>query len=123
MSAPHPFAAELAERVAGRSDRRLTMSCRTLLEGFGFYRRSDQTINHVQGYLKECGLTADLTLDNPRSLDERVAVMSVQVESATRPPQHRPKVPRVLGVFPPRPSPVDKAVAATVEIVAESASG
>jgi S1-C subfamily serine protease len=121
MTAPHPFAAELAQRLADSGRRRLTVPGRTLLGGFGFDRRSAPIVDQIQTYLRECGLTSDLAVDNPRSLDEQVVVTSAEAE-AKAVPQEKPKQVRILGIFP-KPDPIGNAVDATVEILVESGLG
>lgn len=67
------YAAGLLER-ARKAQRPLSVKLRVLLRGFGYERRTDKIIAEVYGYLAVCGLTADFSVGEPRSLDSKVEI-------------------------------------------------
>jgi len=109
MQEVHVYAAKLAAQAAQRRDRRMQVSCRRLLKGFGYQRRTEGVIAEVQHYLKACGLEVAMTTQEPASLDDRV-VLSLVGE-----PPPTPVVTKV-GSTPSLPDLAERALAATVEI-------
>ncbi|MBI1800401.1 MAG: hypothetical protein HYR71_02075 [Chloroflexi bacterium] len=57
MPPTHPYAAELAKKLERKSDHRLTIRFRTLLNGFGYYRRTEAAAAEIFKHLQACGLT------------------------------------------------------------------
>ena len=125
MTSAHPFAVESADKVASRGNRPMSLKARSLLNGFGYYRRSEQIAEQVQAYLAVCGLKSDLTEDHPITLDERIAVMSSEVTATTSPTRRSTLLERLRERLrgQRRVDPIANAIAATVEIFTESALG
>jgi S1-C subfamily serine protease len=80
----HYFAQQLARNLNARPEARASLKLRTILKGFGYHRRTDRVVTEVLNQLRACGISADLSLDQPASLDDRVALM---LTHDTSPPQ------------------------------------
>src|SRR5690348_14039467 len=70
------YAQELAQQVAARRDGRVTMKGGTLLRNFGYGRRTPLVMREIGSRLAAVALDTNLTLDHPRSLDDRVSITS-----------------------------------------------
>jgi len=103
------YASKLAAQAAQRRDRRLQVSCRRLLKGFGYQRRTEGVIAEVQHQLRACGLEVAMTTQEPASLDDRVVLSLVGAP---------PPISAVTeaGSTPSLPDLAERALAATVEI-------
>lgn len=126
----HPYAAGLAETLMRRSNRRTTLKFRTLLGGFGYYRRTEAIIADVKRQLQATGVGADFTVDVPKSLDDRVTITLVEVAPvATETKQE--KTAKQAPAAAPAPAPdaqgtpdaIERALSATVDVLTEGGSG
>jgi S1-C subfamily serine protease len=118
MITVHPYAAELANKIKQRSSHRLNLMLRTLINRFGYYRRTETSIAEIYDHLKSCGLTSDFSIDEPRSLDERVTITFAEPVAASPvklPAESKSPIESL--------DPVSRAVAATVEVFTESGTG
>ncbi len=119
----HPYARELAQKVGTNSKRRVFIKARTLLKGFGYYRRTETIVRDINQQLETMNLATDFSLVYPRDLDERIGVrLLVTLEPAaagetwTRiPPLHPGRQTRL--------DRISSAVCATVEIFTDFGSG
>jgi S1-C subfamily serine protease len=118
----HPYAAELAESIRRRSNQRTNVKFRTVLQGFGFQRRTPAIVSDIKAWLNDCGLVADFSVDYPAGLDERVTI--TLAAPAAAPPPMQPLPPKQA-----QPAMLDlsdiaeSALAATVEVFTESGAG
>ena len=81
----HPFAQELAQKLSIRPVRRLSLKARTVLVGFGYHKRTDTAVATILRDLTECAISADLSLDHPTSLNDRVTLIMTAVPSGASP--------------------------------------
>jgi hypothetical protein len=65
----------LVQRVRQKPDGRATIKVRTLLSTFGYSRRSPENVRDVQQQLAAEGITVELSVSSPASLDERIALV------------------------------------------------
>ncbi len=114
----HPFAIELTEKVKRKSDQVFTLKLRELLKGFGYADRTEDSIAFVRHQLKAVGLAANLTLDVPRKLDDKVVVIPAATTGPLGPPAATPPP-----VVTPSLDPIAQAVEATVEIINDPGRG
>jgi S1-C subfamily serine protease len=116
----HPYAFRLAETLQQRSSQRMSLKFRTLLTGFGYYRRTEAIISEVKGQLQASGIGSDFAVDVPRSLDDRVTITLLEV---TAPSQEKPaSAPTPSGQGDALDS-MARAADATVEVYTESGIG
>jgi S1-C subfamily serine protease len=116
----HPYAARLAETLQHRSTPRMSIKFRTLLGGFGYYRRTEAIVGEVQSQLRTSGMRSDFSVDVPRNLDERVTITLLEVTSPVQAKQAQaPEPSRDLDPL----DPISRAVDATVEVFTESGIG
>jgi S1-C subfamily serine protease len=116
----HPYARELAQKVGASSKRQVSIKARTLLKGFGYFRRTPAILQEINRQLVFCNLKSDFNMVYPHSLDERVGIRlsaagpkpDLAVESAAVQPPALPKT-----------DPITAAVAATVEIFTDIGTG
>jgi S1-C subfamily serine protease len=116
----HPYGVELAQKLAQRSPQVMSMKFRTLLRGFGYYRRTGAIVNSVHAYLKASGIAGDFSKDCP-ALDDRVRLTlgrppHTSSTIATVKPEPTPRTSNLSGA-------VKKAVGATVEVLTENGLG
>ncbi len=118
----HPYARELAQKVGLSSKRRVLIKARTLLKGYGFYRRTDTIVREINQQLETMNLVTDFTLGFPRDLDERIGIrLLVTLEPAVNSPQAG--IPPHLLSKQERLGRISSAVCATVEIFTDIGSG
>ena len=112
----HPYAEMLAQKLAARTNHSTSMKMRSILNEFGYKRRTQSVVDTVLGYLEASGLTAEFSLDAPKSLDDRVTISmeETQPDPASSPQKEEP----ASGL-----DGVSKAVAATVQVLTRSGSG
>ena len=120
----HPYARELAQKVGTSSKRQVFIKARTLLKGFGYYRRTDPIVEEINQQLEIMNLACDFDLVYPKDLDERVGIRL----SVVLPPPQTAAGPLhgVLPGHPGRQTRLDRmssAVSATVEIFTDTGSG
>lgn len=60
----------LVERVRKKAERRTTVKVRTLLSAFGYSRRSQEGVRAICQQLAAEGITVDLSLNSPATLDD-----------------------------------------------------
>ncbi len=119
----HPYARELAQKVGSNNKRRVFIKARTLLKGFGYYRRTETIVNEINQQLETMNLACDFSLAYPKDLDERIGI---HLSVALPPPQAAQPPPGILQIQSHRQTRLDRissAVCATVEIFTESGSG
>ncbi len=119
----HPYARELAQKVGLSSMRRVFIKARTLLKGFGYYRRTETIVNEIHQQLETMNLASDFSLDCPNSLDERI---DIHLSVVLPPPESsisRPAVPGAGRRHQSRLDRISSAVGATVEIFTDTGSG
>src|SRR5687768_3819016 len=94
MTSAETFVNRLADFVAEKAGHKIKV--RTLLNGFGYERRSPQVVAEIHRRLKERGLTVELSASLPKTLDERVWVVSSQDDEmlAEEPSVPGPKPPK-----------------------------
>jgi S1-C subfamily serine protease len=117
MSDIHKYAAGLQQRVERSKTRRANVNARLLLKGFGYAKRTERILATIDAHLARVGLTSDLTLEYPPSLDDAVWV-------APRDGTVRPPPPVIDTPTQPQPPPTTtdwtaiaaRAVAATVVV-------
>jgi S1-C subfamily serine protease len=90
----------LVLRVKKRPDGRSFVKVRTLLSAFGYSRRSSEVVQTVRDELAARGITVELSVSSPPTLDDRVALMlagpaptattSVNAESVPPSPASQP---------------------------------
>ncbi len=117
MSNIHPFAIELSEKVKRKSDQVITLKLRELLKGFGYPDRTEDSIAFVRRQLKAVGLAANLTLDVPRKLDDKVVIIPATATGPLITPSPAPVVAT------PAIDPIAQAIEATVEIINDPGRG
>jgi S1-C subfamily serine protease len=112
----HPYAETLAQKLAARTNRSTSMKLRSVLNGFGYKRRTQPVVDTVLNYLETSGLSAEFSVDAPKSLDDRVTITMEQAPSieASLPQKESPTVDQ---------DGVSKAVAATVQVLTRSGTG
>ena len=119
------YAKNLAETLKSRPGQKASLKLRTLLDGFGYSKRSESNVVQIKKRLAEQGVTCELSLTTPPLLDDHVVVRLEKApitKVSKRPPgpvkSHR-------GPVPPKPSSsaIDRAVAATVQITTEEGIG
>jgi len=114
----HPYAKVLAQKVGASSKRLVSLKARSLLKGFGYYRRTATIIKEINQQLENANLACDFSLTYPKELDERVSIRLVDA-AASQPvqteQQHFSSTSRVERIT--------RAVAATVEIFTDLGSG
>jgi S1-C subfamily serine protease len=116
----HPYAARLAETLQQRSTSRMSVKFRTLLGGFGYYRRTEAIVGEVQSQLRASGMSSDFSVDMPRNLDERVTITLLEVTSSSEAKQAKAPAPsRGVNTF----DSMSRAADATVEVYTESGIG
>lgn len=123
MSTNHIYADKLAQRIDGRRNLQVNIKLRQMLKGFGYYRRTSNVVEQVQGLLKYSGLFSDFSLEQPACLDDKIIVRRIISGSdPTKPPQ-------AARTTKPSPEPIDvldpigNAVKATVEIITDTGRG
>ena len=117
----HPYAARLTDTIQRRKNQRINIKFRSLLQGFGYRRRTAGIIDEIHGHLNDCGLIYDFDSNVPYSLDEQVSIALAETPAAapvrveTKPPA-RATIPDLADI-------AERAIAATVEIMTESGFG
>ena len=117
----HPYAARLTDTIRRRKNQRINIRFRSLLQGFGYRRRTAGIIAEIHGHLNDCGLIYDFDSNVPYSLDERVSIALAEMPSAApvrvqAQPPDRETIPDLADI-------AAMAIAATVEIMTESGFG
>src|SRR5512140_1044490 len=102
----HPYAKELAARLGPGGKRQVSLKARTLLKGFGYYRRTETIVREIQAQLGALNLECDFSLTYPAELDERIEIRRTQKGVLPPPIPIRDDEADLLG----------KSVAATVEV-------
>ena len=113
------YARSLAERLSSRPDRRANVKLRTILKGFGYFKRTNGTLTSIREQLALYKITADVSLTNPGSLDDRIALVLAE-------PAPPSAVPRSGNGVEQTPDLVDvarKVIAATVMVTAGNECG
>jgi S1-C subfamily serine protease len=118
----HPYAAELADTIRRRSNQRTNLKFRTLLQGFGFRRRTPSIVSDIHTWLNDCGLVSDFSVDIPAGLDERVAIALAEPSALPLPTQPLPQK-QPQPAIPDLADIAESALAATVEVFTESGAG
>ena len=116
MSDIHPFAKELAAKLGPGSKRQISLKARTLLKGFGYYRRTETNVRAIQAQLSALELECEFSMTYPLALDERIDIHRTQkgaAATAAAPATAQPEEADLLG----------KSVEATVEVFTETGSG
>lgn len=121
MSELHPYAAELAEALRRRSNKRLNIKFRTLLSKFGYRRRTPAIVTELQEHLNRCGLISDFSTDTPYSLDERVRVSFIDQPEPKPVEESRHATSAVISTD--LMDIAEYALSSTVEVLTESGSG
>ncbi len=119
----HPYARELAQKVGLNSKRRVFIKARTLLKGFGYYRRTETIVREINQQLETMNLAADLSLVYPRDLDERIGVRLLVTLEPAAAGDARPANPLIHLRRQARLDRITAAVCATVEIFTDIGSG
>ncbi len=120
----HPFARELAQKVGSNSKRQVFIKARTLLKGFGYYRRTETIVNEINQQLEIMNLACDFNLDYPKNLDDRVGIrLSVVLPPPTAAVETLTGAAQVHPVRQTRLDRMSSAVCATVEIFTDTGSG
>ncbi len=119
----HPYARELAQKVGLSSKRRVLIKARTLLKGFGYYRRTETIVDEISRQLETMNLATDFSLEFPRDLDERIGVrLLVTLEPAAAGVTQPGFTPHHLN-HQERLDRISSAVCATVEIFTDAGTG
>jgi S1-C subfamily serine protease len=114
----HPYAKELAQKVGASRKRLVSLKARTLLKGFGYFRRTATIIQEINHQLQDCNLVCDFSLTYPKELDDRVCISladSVNSQPVQAEERHTFSSSRA--------DRITRAVAATVEIFTDIGSG
>jgi S1-C subfamily serine protease len=83
--AKKPDIRQLILRVQEKPEGRAFVKVRSLLAAFGASRRSAELVQSIQQQLAAHGITVDLSVSSPASLDDRVALVRAGVPSAEPP--------------------------------------
>jgi len=140
MEGQHEYAQELAVKIAQRPSPKISLKLKTLLHGFGYYRRNESIVEYIQKQLTDCNLKSDFSLKYPSSLEDKVTIvplnakpgnLSVQnsaislvetsVPTIDTPVNSTPKTPTINSVD--SLDSITRAVSATVQIISENGSG
>jgi hypothetical protein len=113
MTDLHPYARELAAKLGSGSKRQVSLKARTLLKGFGYYRRTATNVREIQAQLSALELECDFSLTYPAELDERIEIRRAQKGAAVLPTARPRDEADLLG----------KSVEATVEVFSQTGSG
>jgi S1-C subfamily serine protease len=120
MAEKHSYAAELAQKISQRGNNKIVIKFRTMLKGFGYYRRTQAIVDELKGYLQEFNLHSDFNLNVPRDLDERVTIQ------LTLPPQspltNKPVINQTATKVIEK-NQIEQAIDATVEIYTDNGCG
>ena len=120
MTNIHPYTEELLSRAKLNRQPIVNLKLRTLLKGFGYYRRNESVISKVTSYLKAGHLDSDFTIDNPPSLDSRIILkLSYPIEIDQKAIDLENKKETDILSRTSLSDIAEKTVAATVEIITE----
>jgi S1-C subfamily serine protease len=81
---------QLVRRVQQRPNGNAFVKVRTLLSAFGGSRRSPELVQTIQQQLAAHGITVDLTVSSPPSLDDRVALERIAISNCEQSPSNAP---------------------------------
>jgi S1-C subfamily serine protease len=124
MAEIHPFAIQLAEKLGAGGKRPILIKARTLLIGFGYYRRTAAIVHEIQAQLGNLNLESNFSLVFPAELDERVEIrLAVWAPPAPAGEALNPLAPPARLEPPASEDPIGRAVSATVEVFSETGSG
>lgn len=113
---PQTYIEKLQSKVSTKTNRQVRIKARTLLNGFGYYRRSETIIEQINNELAAADLSTDFSVCFPPSLDEYITVSGVKAELSTT-----PDVKNVI--YKQREHSLARAVEATVMVVTEHGKG
>lgn len=114
----HPYAKELAQKIGASSKRQVSIKARTLLKGFGYFRRTATIIQEINRQLEQCNLACDFNLVYPHDLDHRVGI-----RLAAAGPKQELQAASIQSGIGQKVDPITASVAATVEIFTDFGSG
>ena len=117
----HPYAAQLTDTIRRRKNQQINIKFRSLLQGFGYRRRTAGIIDEIHGHLNDCSLIYDFDSSVPYSLDDRVSIALAVTEATT--PLRLEKKPPARVIIPDLADIAEMAIAATVEIMTENGFG
>jgi S1-C subfamily serine protease len=120
MAEAHPYAAALAEKIRRRKNQQLTLTARTLIQGFGYERRTEKIVNEIASHLRAHDMTSGLSMTSPRNLDEKITITPTEPPA---PPALAPQVSPPPQVRQDLRDIAARAIPATVAISTDSSIG
>ena len=120
MAEIHLFARQLIERLHTAKKQQVVIKARTLLKGFGYYRRTEANVRLIQSQFAQANLSSDFSQAYPVSLDERVYVrFAVPPQPPSEPAQPAAETAARID----KSTYLTRAVSATAVILTDTGSG